>query len=108
MGFFQILQSVHLLLPKGHLAPGPGLFHVDEPLVAAAAKVQVQILLLLYERAVYQKVRFGQEGLYGRIPRSGQLLVGIAGVNHNVFTGTVDEPGKLRKGFGLTEGLTAA
>lgn len=67
MGFFQILQFALSLFPEDHLAPGAGPFHVDEPLVLAAAKEQVEVLLLLYERAVYQKVGLGQEGLYGRV-----------------------------------------
>ena len=57
--------------------------HVDQPLIAAAAKAQRNVVERLHKFAVHQHIKEGKQRVRGLaaaagFARAGQLLVGIA------------------------------
>ena len=86
----------------------PGVPPVDEPLVLAAPEAQLQVALRQHKGPVDEQVHLGQQGVDGGVVFLQQLLVGTAGVSGHVLARAVDQPGQLRQGLRLAEGLPPA
>ena len=102
----QGLFSIQFFL---HDAAGlPGLFHIDDTLVAAAAEGQGQVALLQVEFSIDKDINALQQLGHRRIFHAGKLLESIAGIGPDIQAVCMELFGQLSQRGGLTEGLATA
>ena len=99
-------MSVQLFLYDA--AGFPGLFHIDDPLIAAAPEGQGEIPLFLLKGSVDQYIGCLQQCVYGWLLTALQLFERIACIDPDIQCPLVKLSGKSRQWLRLAERLAAA